>query len=147
MHRTLGLRRTFGLLSMAALLSAPAVLGLSQTAGASTGTGAHLVAGGPLVHPLIPNSNIKLVGGIYKYVPHTLNVLWSGPTEVMCTQSLADFSVTNITTHSERMTYGGSTFVRVPPGQTEYICAFGSGTETAVFGLGNSTRILTVNVT
>jgi len=139
-------RRSMGLLSIAVLLSASTVVGLSQTAVASTGT--HLVFAGPIVGGAlaVPNSNIKIVRGVARYKPKTLDVTWSGPSGGTCTKAKIDFTISNTTAVTEIVTLG-TKHQKIPAGRVAGVCLFGSGNATYVFGLKGSPKKLTVTVT
>lgn len=112
-------------------------------------TSAHLVAGHVAVRSdaAKPNSDITGSGATVKFTPTKLSAKWSGPTQKTCTATLESFKITNTAKVTETVTYKGAAFAKVPAGKVLGVCAWGTGTATAKFGLkANTKAALTVTV-
>ena len=122
-----------------------ATAGFMAPASASTAS-AHLAAGPSVAAK--PNSNIVGVAKKVHYLPASLNVKWSGPTQQTCTTAKVSFTITNKAKVPETVTMGGKAFATIAAGKAIGICAWGTGTATGVFSLAaNPKATLTVHVT
>ncbi len=135
--------RAFGL---AALMVGAMVIGLASAASASNGhhpalsSAADARIAGPQTNP---NVNIKLNGhGVAKFKPKRV----TAPRTVgTCTPANYSFSVTNITSSTQQLTYDGSDFgFPIPASQNEFICP---PEGTFVLGLTSSAKTLTATIT
>jgi hypothetical protein len=141
------IRRSFAIVGIAGLLTAPVVVGFAQQAGAATGARVVAAAPGHVIAATLPNSDIKVKKGVTKFAPKTLSVKWSGSTSGTCTKKKEAFTISNDTTTSQQVTYEGSAFGDpIPAGDALGVCAWGTGTATASFGLSGSTKTLTIDV-
>jgi hypothetical protein len=95
----------------------------------------------------VPNATISGKGKKAAYKPSSISITWSGPKEKACTKKVEGFTITNGTKAAQTVTLGGTTFVTISAGKSEGVCAWGSGTTTAVFGLKSAKKAkLTVHV-
>lgn len=140
------MRRTLGMLGIAALLAAPAAVGFSSVAGASAPAGHVALVVGHFSHVnTVPNSNIKGAG---KYAPKTLAAHWSAsspPASGVCKEKKISFSISNISSTTQTVTYDGEPFVSIPSGEEAGVCAWGTGSGSFQFGLQSTSKTLTVN--
>ena len=142
------MRRTLGMLGIAALVAGPAMIGFSSVAGASAPAGHVAFAHSAAVRfPSLPNSNIKGAG---KYKPKTLSATWTAkkePASGCTTSSKFSFSISNLTTASQTVTYDSAPFITIPPDELIDVCAYGKGDASFTFGLSSTSSTLTVNET
>jgi hypothetical protein len=131
---------------IAVLLAVPGAFSLASAAGAATPSVHLSLVAGPVSHLTVPNSKIKGKG---TYTPTTLNAKWTASKEKACTtKSKFAFKITNKTTKKQQVTYEGAAFGDpIPAKGVLDVCADGTGTATAVFGLDSTKSTLTVTVT
>jgi hypothetical protein len=134
-------------LGIAALVAAPMVFGVASPAGARSAA-PRFVAAAHFRLTVAPSTNIKRRAAAARYKPARLAVLWSGPVGTStCDSTTESFTITNASKVTQQPTQGGSAFGNpLLAGTGEIVCAFGSGTLTASFGLTGSTNILTVHI-
>ena len=127
----------------------PVLLALSLPAGAArpmpsigVATGANPAAAA--APETLPNSVITK--GL-KFSPNRLSVAYSSPTgpgDCGGTSEPFDFTVTNRSTASQTLFYGGTAIKTIPKGAFRGFCTYGSGKFTFVLTLGSSAATLHV---
>jgi hypothetical protein len=125
------LRSRFAVAALAGLASAGILVG--GTTASAAGVAPAFSTARTAATSSKPTSDIEGMGKNLSFHPSSLHATWSGSSPSNCTAQKVSFVIANDTSASQKLTLDGKLLGTLPSGAAVGICAFGSGTQTAVF--------------